>query len=73
MSVLWTLEELGVPLPDPNSGETAGGGVAVTGYQKLMELGRQVVSAERLFGAGSPQHNKAVAAWTRQQKKMGVR
>jgi hypothetical protein len=44
----------------------------VTGYQKLMELGRQVISAERLFGAGSTQHKKAVAAWQRQQKRMGA-
>jgi hypothetical protein len=45
----------------------------VTGYQKLMELGRQVLAAESLFGAGSTQHKRAAAAWQRQQKRMGVR
>jgi hypothetical protein len=44
-----------------------------TQYQMLMQLGRWVLDAERLFGAGSPQHKKAVAAWTRQQQRMGVR
>lgn len=43
-----------------------------TAYAKLMELGRQVIAAESIFGAGSPQHNKAVAAWKRQQKRMGI-
>lgn len=41
--------------------------------KKLMEIGRQVVSAETVFGAGSPQHKRAVAAWKKQQKKVGVR
>ena len=42
------------------------------GYEKLMELGRQVIRAEQVFGEGSTQHQKAVAAWQRQQKKLGV-
>jgi hypothetical protein len=41
-------------------------------YRQLMELGRQVVRAEELFGKGSPQHEKAVAAWRRQQRKVKV-
>lgn len=43
------------------------------GEQKLMELGRQVLAAERVFGAASWQHKRAVAAWERQQKKLGVK
>lgn len=41
-------------------------------YDKLMELGRAVIAAERLFGKNSPQHNRAVAAWKAQQKKMRI-
>ena len=37
---------------------------------KLMELGRQVIAAERIFGKDSPQHKRAVAAWRRQQRKL---
>jgi hypothetical protein len=44
----------------------------VTGYQKLMELGRQVLAAERVFGAGSWQHKRAASAWEKQQRKLGV-
>lgn len=40
--------------------------------KKLMELGRQVIAAELIFGAGSPQHKKAVAAWRRQQRKLAI-
>jgi hypothetical protein len=29
------------------------------------ELGRQVITAERLFGTGSVQHERAIAAWLR--------
>lgn len=43
------------------------------GYERLMELGRAVIAAERIFGEGSVQHRRAVAAWQAQQKKMGVR
>jgi hypothetical protein len=42
------------------------------GEARLMELGRQVISAERLFGEGSPQHQRAVAAWRKQQQKLGI-
>lgn len=42
-------------------------------YTKLMELGRQVIAAEKIFGAGSVQHKRAVAAWKRQQQRMGVK
>lgn len=45
---------------------------APAGYHRLMQLGRDVIAAERTFGAGSPQHVKVAAAWKRQQKKMGV-
>ncbi len=41
-------------------------------YAKLMDLGRQVISAEQVFGKDSSQHKRAVAAWRRQQKKVGV-
>lgn len=41
-------------------------------YQKLMDLGRAVITAERLFGKDSVQHRRAVANWQTQQKKMGV-
>lgn len=42
------------------------------GEQKLMELGRQLIRAEQVFGEGSVQHKRAVAAWSKQQKKLGV-
>lgn len=45
----------------------------MTGYDRLMELGRQVVTAERIFGPGSPQHKRAVTAWRKQQIKLGVK
>lgn len=38
----------------------------------LMQLGREVVATERVFGAGSTEHQKAVARWQKQQKKLGV-
>lgn len=44
-----------------------------TPYEKLMELGRNVIAAERVFGKNSPQHRRAVAAWNRQQQKVGAR
>lgn len=52
---------------------TGRGSSHAAGYTKLMELGRAVIDAERLFGEGSVQHKRAVAAWQAQQKKMGVR
>lgn len=39
-------------------------------YRLLMDLGRQVIEAERLFGQGSIQHHRALSAWRAQQRKM---
>jgi ribosomal protein L18E len=41
-------------------------------YQRLMEAGRQVVVAQRLFGSGSVQHKQAVATWRMRQAAIGV-
>jgi ribosomal protein L18E len=41
--------------------------------EKLMSLGRTVINAETVFGAGSVQHKRAVAAWRKQQEKMGIK
>ncbi len=40
---------------------------------KLMELGRWVCDAERLFGKGSAQHKRAVAAWRKRQRQLGIK
>lgn len=42
-------------------------------YDRLMQYGRDVLRAEAVFGVGSPQHDRAVAAWRAQQERLGVR
>lgn len=41
-------------------------------YKRLMEIGRQLVQYEALFGKGSAQYKSAKAKWRRQQDAMGV-
>jgi hypothetical protein len=44
----------------------------MTEYERLMALGRAVIEAERWHHVGSPQHIRAVRAWKRQQRHMGI-
>jgi hypothetical protein len=43
------------------------------GEARLMELGRQVLYAETLFGKDSLQYHGAVERWKAQQRKLGIR
>lgn len=42
------------------------------GWAELMALGRAVLTAEAVHGAGSVQHTRAVAAWRAGQARHGV-
>jgi hypothetical protein len=42
------------------------------GYDRLTALSRAVGTAERWHGVGSPQHIRAVRAWKRQRRHMGI-